>query len=305
MRAIIFGSDGRVGQSLKLLAGELQEFGHNLRFLSHSDIDLLSRDKVDSLISSEKPDVVLNLAAVVSVRVGESQSNFLDFSKNIQMQQNLIRACVRNGVKRVVQPGSYHIFDPSTAPPYSATEVPSVFNLNFDSPYAASKSAEVLFFQSRNEWPGAGSMMKLVLLPNLFGPFGPRKLSREHFIGATIARVIQAQNSNVPILKAYGNPEELREYLFTMDAAAVLIKTLLFESDTPDFSVISSGHKFTLRECWEVIIDEAGYSGEVVFDPEPHSQPRDMYFVAPTFEPEPFRSQIRRTIGWYRTNSWT
>lgn len=300
MKAIVFGGAGRIGRSLQFLHRDKFYPTDEFIFVNRNDLDLLDREKVRNFISRVKPDAVLNLAAILSVRVGEAQHNFQDFSRNLTMLSNIYEASIENGVKRIVQPGSFHCLTTGSPPPYSSWKEPNAMQLNFSSPYSSAKSAEVLFYHSRAAWlEDSRATFKLILLPNVFGPFGPEDLSRDHFIGATITRVISAKKSGDLSISAYGNPEELREYLFGLDAAKGMLDVLLSESETPDFSVLSSGHKYTLEECWQAITEEIGYSGRVVFDPLSTAPRRDMYFDTPTFEAQPFREQLSQTVRWY------
>lgn len=301
LKVIVFGSEGRLGKSVREVLRSQRYEGHTFHYINRTDLDLLNRNEIQSLISKIKPDALLNLAAVLTVRVAESQPNFSDFSTNLALFNNIYSVAVQNGVQRMVQPGSFHCFAPGTALPFSSSEVPEAIGLNFTTPYAAAKSSDILFYHSRSAWlRDSGANFKLVLLPNVFGPFGPSQVSKDHFIGATITRVLNAKKSGDLSISAHGNPNELREYLYGLDAAEGLLEILLSESETKDFSVLSSGHKFSLEECWQAITEEIGFSGRVFFESPNTEARRDMYFDTPTIESLSFRQQLRQTISWYQ-----
>lgn len=63
--------------------------------------DLRNKDQMNDLIASEKPDVVMHLAAYAGVR--HSMDNARDYiENNIIGSQNLIEACESNGVNKIV-----------------------------------------------------------------------------------------------------------------------------------------------------------------------------------------------------------
>lgn len=63
--------------------------------------DLRNKDQMNDLIASEKPDVVMHLAAYAGVR--HSMDNARDYiENNIIGTQNLIEACESNGVTKIV-----------------------------------------------------------------------------------------------------------------------------------------------------------------------------------------------------------
>ncbi len=300
MNILVFGSSGRIGQALASLSNHAVSLDLQINFLDKRKVNLLDREEIVENLATYKPDVVLNLAANVAVNLNFSIPDFSLFSKNLEMLQNLYSACVLAGVDRIVQVGSYHAWSQAIEPPFSSRIPPSGTELNFSSPYAATKSAEVLFFHAREYWTGnSRTKFSLVLLPNIFGPFGPLDPSRSQFIGATIMRLIQAKDSHARKIFAYGNPGEVREYLYIFDAAENLLRFLASGVNQPDFAVVSSGAKFSILDCWNLIAEVIGYEGKVVFKNNLSAHKRDAYFESATFEARPFQTLIQSTVTWY------
>ena len=297
-KILVLGSKGRLGQALKYVVSSAGIHGAEVTFSDRSSVDLLDAEATQAYFSSQRPDTVLNLAAQVRPRLDIRFGDDDVFAANLRLTRNIYAACMSAGVECLIQASSYHMFSTHASPPYPSQSPPRIMELNFDSPYAAAKSTEFLISSVANQNHEPSLSFQLVVMPNLFGPFGPVVLESEHFVGATIRRMLEAINQKVGVLEAYGNQQQRREYLFTLDAAEQLVKHLATPRDRNTYSVISSGTRLTQEECWYLIKEATGYSGQTKFIPS-SATASDMYFDEPSFEPTSFKQALAITVSWY------
>lgn len=299
-KILVLGSSGRLGQALKHVVSIRKITDLEIVFSDRGSVDLLDEVATKNYFLAHRPVVVLNLAAQVRPRLDVRAGEDNVFSSNLRMFQNIYAASLAAGAQNLIQASSYHIYSPNILPPYPSHSPPGIAELNFLSPYAAAKSAELLMSRVANCTSQDLSMnLHVVAMPNLFGPFGPASLDSEHFVGATIRRMLEAVDQNIDVLEAYGNQQQKREYLFTLDAAEQLVQHLTSQSGQEEpYSVISSGTRLTQQECWNLIAEATGFTGRTRVK-SGFGSPSDMYFEAATFEPTSFRHALITTVSWY------
>lgn len=96
MKILITGVNGLVGNSLHRL---LQDSDHklffssrNLKGLANYKVDITDEVEVNSFFKSERPDVVINSAAMANVDLCEEEQD-LCWKVNVEGVQNLVEAC--------------------------------------------------------------------------------------------------------------------------------------------------------------------------------------------------------------------
>lgn len=296
---LVLGSGGRLGQALKYLVSQGNGSDFNFIFSTREVLDLLSLEATLAYFSKHNPTIVLNFAAQVTPRLDRTSGGADQFLSNLRLFQNVYSASLEVGAELLIQVSSYHTFSSNISPPYPSHSPPELAELNFEAPYAAAKSAEYLLSSVANCSSQKTRLnVKIVSMPNLFGPFGPALQASEHFIGATIRRMLTAIDEKVNELELYGNELQQREYLYTLDAADQIIQRYIRKQDHRQYSVISSGTRLTQRECWDLIAEATGYSGRTVSFSDQQTR-NDMYFEEATFVPTSFRDALHTTVGWY------
>ena len=102
-RILVTGGTGLVGKHLK-------DIMPNAIYLSSRDANLLNAKSVDTIICMNKPDIVIHLAA----RVGGVLDNITYpveyLEENTLINTNLLRACHKHDVQKVISIGSTCIY---------------------------------------------------------------------------------------------------------------------------------------------------------------------------------------------------
>lgn len=93
MKIILFGASG-------ILGTELKKINPNLVCPPHSQIDIVNGSDVSKFIETEKPDIVINAAAVIDNRILEYTPEKA-ISTNIIGSANIANACIKSGIRLV------------------------------------------------------------------------------------------------------------------------------------------------------------------------------------------------------------
>ena len=123
MRVAIIGSNGQLGSDLM----EAFSSNHEVTGLNHTDIEITEIDNVKKVLSSIKPDVILNTAAYHIVPEAEK---FPDkaFRINGTGALNLARVCHDMGI-RFVHYSTDYVFDGVKQKPYTEDDCPNPLNV--------------------------------------------------------------------------------------------------------------------------------------------------------------------------------
>ena len=109
----IAGHNGMVGSAC---VREFKRKGYrNLIFLGSHELDLRNQKKVEGFISSQKPDIIIDAAAIVGGIWANNEYPYKFLIDNMLIQNNLIKSAVDNQVKKFIFLGSSCIY-PKLAP---------------------------------------------------------------------------------------------------------------------------------------------------------------------------------------------
>jgi dTDP-4-dehydrorhamnose reductase len=113
-RWLVTGAAGMLGRDLAaLLTGKAEEF----TALTRADLDLTDADAVTAVLSSVKPDVVVNCAAWTAVDAAEEHEDEA-MAINGHGAANLAAACAEAGAL-LVHPSTDYVFDGTASAPYA------------------------------------------------------------------------------------------------------------------------------------------------------------------------------------------
>jgi len=144
------------------------------------------------------------------------------------------------------------------------------------------------------------------LLPvNLYGPRDNFDLESSHVIPAIIRKCVDAKLAGAERIECWGDGSPTREFLYVEDAAEGLVLAgERYEGAEP--VNLGSGQEIAIRDLVEVIAEEVGFRGEIVWNrSKPNGQPRRCLDVSRAremfgFEARTdFREGLKRTVEWY------
>lgn len=278
----IAGHRGLVGSAVQRVLGE-QGFT-NIVGRTHQEMDLTSQPAVEAFFAAEKPAyVVLAAAKVGGIHANNTYPAEFIYS-NLQIQNNIIDACHRHGVKKMLFLGSSCIYPKFAHQPMSEDELLAGKLEPTNEPYAVAKIAGIIMCQSYNRQYGTDFIS--VMPTNLYGPGDNYHPENSHVIPALIRRFHEARLQGAPEVVIWGSGRPLREFLFADDCARACVFLMIHYSAVGDprggdIVNVGSGIEVSIRELAETIRDVVGYRGRLAFDAtKPDGTPRKLLDVS-------------------------
>jgi len=298
---LVLGGTGFLGQAVcrKLDSLHLQYISTSLH---KGHVDLRDKAEVFRLFEIVSPEYVINCAAYV----GGIQFGYKHFAElfyyNMQMTMNVLEACTRYKVKRIVNP-------------ISNCAYPGELTLFKEKDFwngPLHESVMVYGFVRKASWIGSWAYNKQygldqinLVLSNMFGPADHFEEERSHAMGALIMKIVEANRENLPSVTVWGSGKPVREWLYVDDGAEAMVRAL----DIPAYADpinIGVGKGISIMAMAEMIKDIVGYKGRLIYDlSKPDGAPyktvdgslgAKLLGWTPTTD---FKEAVRSTIAWY------
>ena len=269
-RFYVAGHTGMVGSAFKR---SLVKHGfQNIVGLSSSELDLRRREDVFRFFSSQRPTYVLLAAAKVGGILANNTYPTDFLSDNLLIQTNVMDAANAHGVERLLFLGSACIYPKFADSPISESALMTGPLEETNDAYAMAKIAGIQHVRAvRKQF---GRRWISAMPTNLFGPGDTYSELGSHVIPALIMRYEKARETNSQTVTNWGTGNPRREFLFADDLADALL--FLMENYDGDRHVnVGSGSDVSIREVAEIIAEEVGFTGEVLWDSsKPDGTPR-------------------------------
>jgi dTDP-4-dehydrorhamnose reductase len=141
MKVVVIGATGQVGRAT---AEAFAEHGHEVRGLTHGDVEVASMESVNHCLGAIEPEVVINTAALHHVEDCEAQPEKA-YAANGIGARNLALATHKLEIP-LVHISTDYVFDGRTYKPYVEADAPFPLNV-----YGNTKLAGEYFVRSLNE----------------------------------------------------------------------------------------------------------------------------------------------------------
>lgn len=299
----VAGHRGLVGQAL---VRQLKAQGHaNIVTRTSQELDLTEQADVREFFDAERPDYVLDAAAIV----GGIMANDLypaDFiAGNLKIQTNLIDTAYRAGAKKMLFLGSTCIM-PRDAPQPMKEEYMLTGPLEETNQwYAVAKIAGIKMCQAYRRQYGFDVIS--VQPTNLFGIGDNFDYETSHMAPAMIRRMHEAKLANADKVTIWGTGTPKREIMFADDMADACVYLMNNYSDEP-FVNIGTGEDISIADFATLVADVVGYGGSFDYDTSrPDGTPRKLVDVTRLTElgwqsKISLREGVERTYAWYLKN---
>ena len=185
----IAGHTGLVGSAL---LKNLQKKGYtNFLTRTFEELNLMDQSAVFDFFQKEKPEYVFLAAAKVGGIVANNTYRGQFIYENIQIQNNVIHASYKNGVKKLLFLGSTCIY-PKESPQPMPEDCLLTSPLEYtNEPYAIAKIAGIKMCESYNLQYGTNFIS--VMPTNLYGPNDNFDLEKSHVLPALLRKVYLAK----------------------------------------------------------------------------------------------------------------
>ena len=302
-RIYISGHNGLLGTALKNL---LQKEGYeNLLTRTHEELDLRNQNKVEEFFQKEKPEFVFLTAA----KVGGIQANITYPAEfiydNIQIQNNVINAAWKYGVKKLLFLGSACIYPTESPQPIKEEYLMTGKFEPTNEPYAIAKTAGIGMCQAYNRQYGTKF---IVAIPaNLFGPNDNFDKQNSHLVSALIRKFHEAKMKGEEEVILWGSGRPKREILFSEDLAEACV-FLMNNYNSSEVINVGNGEDYPVREIAEVVKEIVGFEGRIVFDSTKPDGMMQRKFDITRMEnlgwgpKTSLKEGIRRTYDWLQNN---
>jgi GDP-L-fucose synthase len=292
-RIFVAGHRGLVGSAL---VRRLQRDGHaGLLLRTRSELDLCDEAATRAFFDAERPEYVFLAAAKVGGIVANNSAPADFIRDNLAIQNHVIEAARRSGVRRLLFLGSSCIY-PKLAPQPLREDYLLTGPLEpTNRPYALAKIAGIEMCWSFNRQ--YGTRFLAAMPTNLYGPGDNYHPTHSHVIPGLLRKFDDAVREGRDSVVVWGTGTPRREFLYSDDMAdaCVFLMNLpderfdaLLGSDEsvsgrfePPLVNVGVGTDVTIAELARMVAEVVGFRGEIQFDTgKPDGTPRKLMDVS-------------------------
>lgn len=299
----IAGHRGLVGSSV---IRNLKANGYeNIIGRTKSELDLREQNPVRDFFEEEKPDYVFLAAAKVG-GINWNKTNPAEFIyDNLSIQNHVIDAAYRSGVKKFMFLGSACIYPKVAQVPIKEESLMTGPLEPSNEGYALSKIAGMrmcAFYRRQYNFDAIS-----VMPANLYGPKDNFIPEHGHVIPGLIRKMFDAKINKDPNVVCWGDGSPTREFLYVDDLADACVFLMNTYSEE-EFVNVGSDVEIKIKDLAEMIKEYVGYDGELIWDTtRPNGTPKRVMDNSKLFDmgwsPKvEFEQGLKQTIKWYVDN---
>jgi len=303
LRILIFGSKGMVGSSLNRILKKFNSY--EIISSSRADTDLFSLDQTKESVKKNKPDIIINAAAMVGGIYANNTKRFDFIMNNLKINMNILESCVSSPNIKIINLGSSCIYPLNAENPIKESSIMTGKLEPTNSPYAMAKLSAIEIGDAISKEYGHEVIN---LMPtNLYGPNDHFSDDDSHVIPGLIHRMHKAKIKKDKEFSIWGSGNPLREFLYVDDLSFAINKII---ETSPDQNLINvgSGSEISIKELALLIKKIISYDGELVFDnSKPDGNPRKLLDskILNNLEWSPrydLEGGLELTYSWYLKN---
>ena len=303
-RLLVTGQNGLVGS----------QFNGDLIAITSKVCDLRNPKAVNDVFSfyTDKTiqkeyavDRVIHCAAKVGGLGGNMNYKGEFFYDNIMINTNVIEACRKFGVKKLVTFLSTCVFPNNVEYPLTESKIHmGPPHLSNDAYAYAKRMADIQTRAYREQY---GLQYTCVIPTNIYGPNDNFNIENGHVIPSLIHKCFLAKKNKTPFV-IWGSGKPLREFIYSEDVAE-LTKWVLDNYNESEPIILSTSEEVSIKYVVDLIIKYMNFEGEVIFDEsKPDGQfrkPSDNSKIKkylPDYKFTLFEDGLKKTIEWFENN---
>jgi GDP-L-fucose synthase len=302
-KIFVAGHGGLVGSAIVRC---LSNSGYtNIVVRNREELDLSSEVDVLDFFQKEKLEYVYLAAARVGGIVANDKYSADFIRDNLKIQNSVIEAAYKSGVKKLLFLGSSCIYPKMAPQPMKEEYFMTGVLEETNKAYATAKIAGIVMCQSYNKQYGTNYIS--VMPTNLYGPNDNFDLETSHVLPALIRKFDDAKNNNLPEVTLWGTGAPMREFLHVDDLAQACVY-LMNNYNNSDIINIGTGQDISIKDLAQMVKNEVGYPGNIVWDTtKPDGTPRKLLDVS-KLESLGWKAKIGLLEGikgvytWYKAN---
>jgi GDP-L-fucose synthase len=281
-RIFIAGHRGMAGSAI---CRALHAAGYQQQLTApRAELDLLDRSAVEAWFRAQRPDVVVLAAAKVGGILANNSYPADFLLDNLNIQNHVIEAAWRHGVRRLLFLGSSCIYPKFAEQPIREESLLTGALEPTNEWYAIAKIAGIQLCRALRIQHGFDAIS---LMPtNLYGPGDNYHPSHSHVMAALIRRFSEAARSGNDEVVCWGSGSPRREFLHVDDLASAAVFCLERwqhdpSSHEPAFLNVGTGVDLSIKELATQIATATGFQGRIAWDSsKPDGTPRKLLDVS-------------------------
>ena len=281
-RIFIAGHRGMAGSAI---CRALHAAGYQQQLTApRAELDLLDRSAVEAWFRAQRPDVVVLAAAKVGGILANNSYPADFLLDNLNIQNHVIEAAWRHGVRRLLFLGSSCIYPKFAEQPIREESLLTGALEPTNEWYAIAKIAGIQLCRALRIQHGFDAIS---LMPtNLYGPGDNYHPSHSHVMAALIRRFSEAARSGSDEVVCWGSGSPRREFLHVDDLASAAVFCLERwqhdpSSHEPAFLNVGTGVDLSIKELATQIATATGFQGRIAWDSsKPDGTPRKLLDVS-------------------------
>ncbi len=268
---------GHTGLAGEALVRALHRQGYtNVITRSHHVLDLEDRAAVAEFFTAHHPDYVFIAAAKVVSPSHADQHAVEIIDTNIRIVSNILAAAHNHHTQKVLLIGSIYAYPSMCEQPVTED---TLYTGTLDTTmhgYGLAKRTIIALCSAYNR---QYNMPYVSVIPAIvYGPKDMQAQSEKPLI-QIIKTVVEAYQLNSPTATIYDKPDTMRDYIHVDDFADACIAVMQTYNESQPLNV-GSGYGITTRELSELIAQEVGYTGDLIYKSSPHYQmPAHVYDI--------------------------
>ena len=261
-----------VGSSLNRILKKFNSY--EIISSSRADTDLFSLDHTKESVKKNKPDIIINAAAMVGGIHANNTKRFDFIMNNLKINMNILESCVSNPNIKIINLGSSCIYPLNAENPIKESSIMTGKLEPTNSPYAMAKLSAIEIGDAISKEYGHEVIN---LMPtNLYGPNDHFSDDDSHVIPGLIHRMHKAKIKKDKEFSIWGSGNPLREFLY-VDDLSFAINKIIETNPRQNLINVGSGSEISIKELALLIKKIISYDGELVFDnSKPDGNPRKL-----------------------------
>lgn len=236
----------------------------NLVVRTHGELDLTRQSEVESFFEQEKPDYVIDAAALVGGIKANTERPADFFYQNMQMELNLIWSAYKNNVKKFLFLGSACMYPKESMQPMKEEQILTGLPEITNEAYAIAKVAGSRLCSYIKQQFGADFISAIPA--NTYGIGDSFDPNHSHVIPALIRKYHDAKVNNLGEVVLWGTGQALREFIYVDDIASAGVFLLNNYSGVEPIN-IGTGQEVSIMQLSQLVKKITGFKGDIVTDP--------------------------------------
>ena len=303
-RLLVTGQSGLVGSQFK---GDLIALNSKVCDLRNKTaMENVFGFYTDKNIQKEHAvDKVIHTAAKVGGVGGNMNYKGDFFYDNIMINTNVIEACRKFGVEKLVVFLSTCVFPDNVEYPLTPDKIHLGPPHTSNDAYAyAKRMADIQIRAYREQY---GLNYTSVIPTNIYGPHDNFDINNGHVLPSLIHKCFLARENKTDFT-IWGSGKPLREFIHAKDVA-YLSKWIVENYNEADPIILSTSNEISIKEIVDIVVELMNFKGNVVWDKtKPDGQlrkPSDnskIKELLPNFKFTELHEGLKETIEWFEEN---